>query len=386
MPSTVNANMLTLSHKGTMGFEINTVPDVCKTPAGSAVVPVPYVIISKSSDLAKGTTKTFADGGNSIAHRPSVHSRCTGDEPGTLKGVISSTNIHQSHWITFSPTVYAEGKNVCRLTDKMFMNNRNCISGTGGHFEIPNMPGMPVMEQLCKIFCETREEWHKKKREAEAKGQKFTKKPSSMAEAKVKDQLKDANSPLNKAVKAGDATRVGSAEKQFFIQNKKNPLTGKGKYDGARKIYDEQGLKRALKRQIKKEVGQGLSRKGAKMLVGSWKKLIPGLNIASTVYDIVDTGMMVREIYKSLNAATVMGEAAKIRPDFAIQNADGSLHEIYDFKFDDPETGYQDDWGKKSKQREAYEQAAGKDPKKVSLERCNNCTKGKPAANANPVG
>ena len=129
-----------------------------------------------------------------------------------------------------------------------------------------------------------------------------------------------------------------------------------------------------------------MSKKGAKMLVGSWKKLIPGLNIASTVYDIVDTGLMVREIYKSLNAATVMGEAAKIRPDFAIQNADGSLHEIYDFKFDDPETGYKDDWGKKSKQREAYEQAAGKDPKKVSLERCNNCTKGKPAAKANPVG
>ncbi|MEO1362786.1 MAG: DUF4150 domain-containing protein [Pseudomonadota bacterium] len=358
MAQTVNANMLTLSHKGTMGFEINTVPDVCKTPAGSAVIPVPYVIISKSSDLAKGTTKTFADGGNSIAHRPSVHSRCTGDEPGTLKGVISSTNIHQSHWITFSPTVYAEGKNVCRLTDKMFMNNRNCISGTGGHFEIPHPPGS-IMFELCQIFCEARKEWH----DCKASGKAKCKKPSKIAEEKTKAKLKNKNSKLNKAVDPAGKGKVGGAEKQFFVNNK-------GRFNGKRKVYDEKGLKRALKRQIKKEVGQGLTKKGAKMLIGGWKKLIPGLNIASTVYDIVDTGLMVREIYKSLNAASVMDDAIKIRPDFSVQNPDGSLADIYDFKFDDPKTGYKDDW-QNNKQKEAYEAATGKKPIKVDNETCN---------------
>ena len=360
MAQTVNANMLTLSHKGTMGFEINTVPDVCKTPAGSAVIPVPYVIISKSSDLAKGTTKTFADGGNSIAHRPSVHSRCTGDEPGTLKGVISGTNIHQSHWITFSPTVYAEGKNVCRLTDKMFMNNRNCISGTGGHFEIPHPPGS-IMFELCQIFCEARKEWH----DCKASGASKCKKPSKIAEEKTKAKLKNPNSKLNKAVDPAGKGRVGGAEKQFFVNNK-------GKYNGMRKVYDEKGLKRALKRQLKKEVGQGLTKKGAKMLVGGWKKLIPGLNVLSTVYDIVDTGMMVREIYKSLNAASVMDDAIKIRPDFSVQNPDGSVADIYDFKFDDPNTGYQDDW-QSNGQKQAYKDATGKEPIKVdnSPESCN---------------
>ncbi|WP_415919308.1 PAAR-like domain-containing protein [Tateyamaria sp. SN6-1] len=368
MAQTVNANMLTLSHKGTIGFEINTVPDVCKTPSPGGPIPVPYVIISKSSDLANGTKKTFADGGNSIANRPSYHSRCTGDEPGTLKGVISNTNIDKSHWITFSPTVYAEGKNVCRLTDKMFMNNRNCISGTGGHFEIPHPPGS-IMFQLCQIFCEAREEWHKCKASGKAKCEK----PSKTAERKVKKQLSNPKSKLNDAVKKGGKGRVGGAEKQFFVSDKK------GKFKGLRKTYDEKSLKRALKRQLKKEVRQGLTKKGAKMLLGGWKKLIPGLNVASTVYDIVDTGLMVREIYKSLNAASVMKDAIKIRPDFSIQNADGSLHEIYDFKFDDPKTGYKDGW-QSNGQEKAYKDATGKKPTALTndAKSCNCDGKSKP--------
>ncbi|NEP60530.1 MAG: DUF4150 domain-containing protein, partial [Symploca sp. SIO2G7] len=115
MPQTVAANSLTISHQGTAGMEMNSVPDICKTPSGPAVIPVPYMIVSFSKDLVRGTKTVFADGGNSIDHMSSAHSRCTGDEPGTLLGVISGTQMHESTWITFSPNVYVEGKGVSRL-------------------------------------------------------------------------------------------------------------------------------------------------------------------------------------------------------------------------------------------------------------------------------
>jgi hypothetical protein len=39
-----------------------TAPDVCKTPVGSAVVPIPYPNIAKSSDLFKGSKTVKVNG------------------------------------------------------------------------------------------------------------------------------------------------------------------------------------------------------------------------------------------------------------------------------------------------------------------------------------
>ncbi|MCP4487606.1 MAG: DUF4150 domain-containing protein [Gammaproteobacteria bacterium] len=46
-------------HKGSGDKAIASAPDVCKTPVGSAVVPIPYPNISNSSSL-KGGSKTTA--------------------------------------------------------------------------------------------------------------------------------------------------------------------------------------------------------------------------------------------------------------------------------------------------------------------------------------
>jgi hypothetical protein len=123
-----------------MGIAKSTVPDVCKTPSPGGPVPIPYpVIISMSSDLVKGTKTVKVDGGNSAAIKGSEFSRCNGDEPGTAGGVKSSTNMKEATWLLYSFDVKLDGKNACRLSDKMMMNHQNtaCLGGVVN----PPVPG-----------------------------------------------------------------------------------------------------------------------------------------------------------------------------------------------------------------------------------------------------
>jgi len=369
MPVTINANMLTISHKGSGGFEMCSAPDVCKTPAPPGPpVPIPYMITSFSKDLIRGSMTVKADGGNSIDIRGSAHMPCIGDEPGTVGGVISNTFKHESTWITYSPNVYVEGKNICRLTDKMFMNNRNTVSGVGGHFEVPLGMTDPVMIELCQIFCEAREEWHKCKRS----GRNNCPRPSKIAEGKVKNSSKLAD-----AVKKKFPRSKVTAEKTYFS-------AVDDMFDGARKVYDKSALKRAVQRQIKKAMQKKIVAKGAKMAARAWTKFIPGLNVISTVYDVVDTAITAKELYDMVaRADEIADKAIKVKPDVGIEGPEGTLDKVYDFKFDDPDTGYQDDWQRKQMQEEAYTKATGgKKPTKVDVATCKCDPKpGKPATN-----
>src|SRR3954452_23628882 len=112
----VNGTMQGIVHKGSSDFAMSTAPDVCKTPSPGGPVPIPYpVIVSMSSDLANGTTTVKADGGNMIAVKGCEYSMCTGDEPGTAGGVVSSTFKKEAKFILFSFDVKMDGKNACRL-------------------------------------------------------------------------------------------------------------------------------------------------------------------------------------------------------------------------------------------------------------------------------
>ncbi len=150
----VNGRSNSLVHKGSTGIAKSTLPDVCKTPSPGGPVPIPYpVIVSTSSDLKKGSKKVKFDGGNSAAIKGSEFSRCSGDEPGTAGGVKSSTNMKEATWILYSFDVKIEGKNACRLSDKLMMNHGNtaCLMGwaQGG---VP-VPGSDHDEQ-CKALRE----------------------------------------------------------------------------------------------------------------------------------------------------------------------------------------------------------------------------------------
>ena len=92
---------------------------------------MPYPNIAMEQDLAKGTTTVKADGGNMCANYGSEFSKSTGDEPGTVGGIASSTFIKEATWITYSLDVKLEGKGACRLTDKMFHNHQNTVNIAG---------------------------------------------------------------------------------------------------------------------------------------------------------------------------------------------------------------------------------------------------------------
>lgn len=129
----VNGSLNGLVHKASNHLANSTAPDVCKTPSPGGPVPIPYpVIISLASDLANGTTTVKADGGKMIGVKGCEYATCTGDEPGTAGGVVSNTFKKEAKFILYSFDVKLDGKNACRLGDKMTMNHQNtvCLMGT----------------------------------------------------------------------------------------------------------------------------------------------------------------------------------------------------------------------------------------------------------------
>ncbi|HEY0709773.1 MAG TPA: DUF4150 domain-containing protein [Polyangia bacterium] len=127
----VNGVLNGLVHKGDSWMSMATIPDVCKTPTPGGPVPMPYPNISQSSQLTGGTTTVKVDGGNMAAVKGSKFAMSSGDEPGTLGGIKSSTFKQASTWMLYSFDVKLDGKNACRFSDKKFQNNENTIDAMG---------------------------------------------------------------------------------------------------------------------------------------------------------------------------------------------------------------------------------------------------------------
>jgi hypothetical protein len=125
MAQTTFSNTRGIAHKGSGGLS-TVFPDVCKTPVGSAVVPIPYPNIGKSSDTSKGPKSVFTDGEMPMV-KEAQYSMSSGDEAGSLKGVISSDQKGVCEFMMYSFDVKFEGKNVCRLGDPLFHNKKNIM-------------------------------------------------------------------------------------------------------------------------------------------------------------------------------------------------------------------------------------------------------------------
>ena len=101
-------------------------PDVCLTPMGSSLVPVPYTNIARSATLAGGSKSVKIDGCMG-AIDGCRYSTSTGDLPGTGRGIASGTVGDRAEFINSSHDVKIEGKGVCRNSDPMTQNNRNAL-------------------------------------------------------------------------------------------------------------------------------------------------------------------------------------------------------------------------------------------------------------------
>lgn len=369
MPVTINVNGLTITHKGSGGSHKNSAPDVCKTPGKG--IPVPYSITAVNTDLANGTTTVFADGGHMVAHKPSIISKCTGDAAGSMGGVVSGTTGDISEWITYSPNVYAEGENICRLTDKLFMNSKNTICGQTGQGE-SIIGGDEVLDALCDIFCEAREEWHNCRRAPPSGG---CRRPSTLAKNRTQAALDRPGSPLRNAVQRRFPGAMGAAERALYAARE---ALGEAAETTARKFYTQQGLRDSLERAVRRVINQAGIEAAQRMGRRFWMKLVPGLNLLSLGLDVYGGAMAANDIYSTIRQAdTILDNAVRINPDFSVVNNDGSIAEIYDFKFDAP--GYQDSFT--TEQADLYRSMTDRDPIAVDNAACQCDTRrGPPSA------
>jgi|GEM_PF-1585514 len=126
MGVTVGANKQTVVHKDSGGI-VTAYPDICLTKIGKPVVPIPYTNIAKASDIDK-CAKTVTADGNPLAHKKSIISKSTGDEPGDRKGVSSGTITDKADFVSWSSDVTVEGQGIVHAQDLMISNNKNTAS------------------------------------------------------------------------------------------------------------------------------------------------------------------------------------------------------------------------------------------------------------------
>jgi hypothetical protein len=117
------ANTRGIAHKGSGGTS-TVFPDVCKTPGSG--VPIPYPNTGRSSDTSQGPRTVFTDGEMPMV-KQAQYSVSSGDEAGSMKGVLSSDCKGVCEFMMYSFDVKMEGRNVCRLGDPLFHNKKNTM-------------------------------------------------------------------------------------------------------------------------------------------------------------------------------------------------------------------------------------------------------------------
>jgi hypothetical protein len=125
MAQTTFANMRGIAHKGSGGMS-PVFPDVCKTPTPGGPIPIPYPNIGKAADTSSGPTTVKVDGSMPMT-KGAKYMMSTGDEAGTAGGVISSKFKGACEFMMYSFDVKFEGKNVSRMGDPLFHNEKNIM-------------------------------------------------------------------------------------------------------------------------------------------------------------------------------------------------------------------------------------------------------------------
>jgi hypothetical protein len=136
MGQTVTANGRSILHKGHGMTHVCAVPDVCKTPSPGGPIPIPYVNMAMDSDLTDGADSVKVEG-NPAGITSSKLSTSTGDEAGSIGGIVSSKFKGSASWTTASLDVKADGKSVVRFLDSILHNGNTYntsfvdLGGTG---------------------------------------------------------------------------------------------------------------------------------------------------------------------------------------------------------------------------------------------------------------
>lgn len=106
-------------------------PDVCKVP-GTPPLPTPFPNVAMCAD-AKGKTcaRKVKILNKPILTKVSVIASSSGDEPGTLKGLTSSTNMDKAKYRSSEARVVVEGNEIVVHLGSTGHNGSNANAPTG---------------------------------------------------------------------------------------------------------------------------------------------------------------------------------------------------------------------------------------------------------------
>lgn len=99
-------------------------PDVCLTPLGNSLVPIPYPITHDMGKSAQCSVNVFVNDKPAFMHGLSYVDDVQGDAPGNKGGVVSGVYGKVSHSIAHSPGVFVNGHPIVRTGDRVHMNTK----------------------------------------------------------------------------------------------------------------------------------------------------------------------------------------------------------------------------------------------------------------------
>jgi len=102
-------------------------PDVCLTPVGNSVVPIPYMIVSMLSWAQKTVSHTELTGQKAFT-MASRTDKVTGDEPGVKGGVVSGVNRGWCRPKSNKSSVFVDGNELIQ-NDNLY--EMNCAGADG---------------------------------------------------------------------------------------------------------------------------------------------------------------------------------------------------------------------------------------------------------------
>ena len=122
-------------------------PDVCKTPTPAGPVPIPYPNIAM---LAQGKGGTFSSKvkveNQKVATVKSEIAMSSGDEPGTVGGVVSNRFKGPAKFKMGSSKVLVEGAKVVHLTSMIVQNGVSNANHPAGVQVAPSQSKVTVMK------------------------------------------------------------------------------------------------------------------------------------------------------------------------------------------------------------------------------------------------
>jgi hypothetical protein len=101
---------------------VSIAPDVCKTPMGSSIPPVPYPVTAELQDAVITAPQVNANGHPLVVYDQSHVPKTLGDAPGRAKGVQSGTVEGKCYPDQHSGTVRAHKRCIVRHDDLFWMN------------------------------------------------------------------------------------------------------------------------------------------------------------------------------------------------------------------------------------------------------------------------